>query len=594
MIRKIDIVAIMTVGLMAGGCTQTDDVQPGESVPIRLTATVDGSRAIGSRTATRSGSTSSTTQDTELLEGQTVDAYIREKGGGWLAQPAACTVDGTEGDLTYSGDIYYPMDATPVEIYAVHPSYTSAATFTVSSDQRDADNYAASDLCYSKTAEYSRSESAQTLVFSHVLSKIVVNVDMSALGGSHTVSNLRLKAKTQTTMTYPADNANGYTLGTAATPASIAMNEGGAVVIPPQTTAADGDVRITFDVSGIGPIVYEFPASTEFASNTQYTYTVKVGNTVTVTSSITAWGSQVNKSMSVEIGRPKLPIEYVGEHNMASATAMAEDDNVMNSAYFYWGTNNSTPSENVKKFINGSALSGYHLPSKLEWCSIIPPESGEDLDPDIGGDTGIRLEFRRGVPSYNLSERIAWGVTNNNTSSTWSPNNYSYEVDQIFYNDYNCPNDGLHDYIGYALRFKEKVGDDYVNGRYTCAFRYEYISSDPSVGNSSLLVKVKYVGSDAGITLSTLNDEDTNGYWSAPDFTIRFPACSLVEYDFKDHPAGSFSTSLPYQGIGYYWSASVDGASNLFHMCFNKNRLYGNRSYLTGYSTSVRLFKDAE
>ena len=561
MIRKIDIVAIMTVGLMAGGCTQTDEVLPEGRVPIRLAAMVDGDRVIGSRTATRSGSTTSTTQDTELLDGQTVDAYILEKGGGWLAQPAACTVNGNEGDLTYNSDIYYPMDATPVEIYAVHPSYTSAATFTVSSGQTYADNYAASDLCYSKTAEYGRSESAQTLVFSHVLSKIVVNVDMSALGGSHTVSNLRLKAKTQTTMTYPADNANGYTLGTAATPASIVMNEGGAVVIPPQTTAADGDVRITFDVSGIGPIVYEFPASTEFASNTQYTYTVKVGNTVTVTSSITAWGSQVNKSKTVEIGRPKLPIEYVGEYNMASTTTMAVNNNRANSGYFTWEESKSC------------SISGYHLPSVYEWMSVIAPNSTTSTVGsliDVDGSINERISFKQGQ-HLNMSETVAWGVTNNSGT-------YTYDVNQRFYNDYNCPNDGLHDNIGYAIRFKETTGN---NGRYTCAYRYEYKTADTSLDNcASLTVKVKYIGYNQNVTISTISNED---WWGTVDFVRVFPACGY--YD---------PSSLAYPQRGAYFSVSNYSSTHASGMSFGSDAVSGHNNSQKTCKLSVRLFKDAE
>lgn len=599
MIKIKDILAIVAVAVMAGGCNSRDEVQPEELVPIRLAVAIDGNGTAEGRTRAATDPTTANIQNSDFREGQEVSLFIKEKNGDWIAQPSTSTVS-SAGYLDNIG-YNYPMDATPVVIYGVHPSSSSiSSSFTVRTDQTLADDYAFSDLCYSKTKEYARSADRHDMLFKHLLSKIVISVDATGAGGG-AVTNLKLRAMTSIPFTYPADNDNGYTLGpTATTPGTITMNNPDneitevAAIIPPQATSASNIVRITFDLAGVGPIVYEFPAGEDFLSGKAYHYTVKVGSSITVTSTITDWGTTTSTNKTVEIGRPKLPIEYVvGTHNMKTATTMAEDDDVENSAYFYWGTNASTPTENIKRFINGTALSGYHLPSKLEWCSIIPPQSGADLDPDIGGASGTRLEFRQAILNYNLSERIAWGVTNNNTSSTWSVNNYSYEVDRVFYNDYNCPNDPQHYYIGYALRFKDKIGDNYVNGRYTCAFRYEYIPDDSSVGSAALLIKIKYVGANAGITVLTLNDEEEYGFWHSPDYTLKIPACRLVGLDSQDHPAGSYSTDLPYPGIAYYWTASPDG-TNCFHMCFNSNRLYGNRSFQYGFSISVRLFKDAE
>lgn len=286
-----DIMAIVAVAVMTGSCNSTDEAQQDERVPIMLSASIEGSKT---RTRTDTGAH---TQDTELLAGQAVDVYIKKSDGTFLANPLNCTVANANGDLTYSGDYYYPMDGTPVTIYAVHPSYTSATDFTVRSNQMDADNYAASDLCYCASNTYKRQEAAHDLTFNHVMSKIIVKVDVSGLGMEEAdapdVTNLKLWAKTKTTLTYPypSDATNDYLLGEASTPGYVAMNEGGAVIIPPQTVAADGDVRIAFDVEGIGPIAYDFPADTEFASNTEYTYTVNVGSAITVTSSINPWGS---------------------------------------------------------------------------------------------------------------------------------------------------------------------------------------------------------------------------------------------------------------------------------------------------------------
>ena len=605
--KKRDIVTMAAVVLTVWSCNPTDDgLRQENRVPIQLSAAVDGVAQAASRT--RTGETSSTTQDRELLEGQTVDAYIKVKGGDWLTGLSATkprhfevkgsgNIDRTDGE---SMD-YYPMDATPVEVYAVHPSYASGTDFTVCRDQRLESDYAASDLCYSKTAKVERSASRQPLTFKHVLSKIIVNVN-TGVGG--TVSNLRLRAKTKTTLTYPADNDDGYTLGTASEVGSIQMTPGAAAIIPPQTTAAEGDVRITFDLSGVGPIVYDFPAGTAFASNTQYTYTVQVGASVTVTSSVANWGKDadgstlnddVTKNKTVEIGRPKLPIEYVvGTHNLQTATTMAEDDNVSHSAYFCWNTTNSTtPKANIQKMINGTALAGgYHLPSKAEWCSVLAPyyaQTTSQTDAAMGGETAVRIVYKRGS-SNNLSETVAWGVTNNNTSSTYSANNYVYDVNRVFYNDYNCPNDDDHTYIGYGLRFKEMIGVNYVNGRYTCAYRYEYKSSDSSVGGASLTVQVKYVGSNQNITIFTISDDT---WWSSPDFTIILPACGHGSSTVSADQSAGWASAQD-MDCGYYWSATVRDASYLHTTFFNGSYVLGNNWSGPGEVRSVRLFKDAE
>ena len=582
--KKKDIMAIVAVALMAVACNQHDDgLRQEDRVPIRLSASVEGSKA----TLTRTGTTDDNTQDTELLEGQAVDAYIKVKGGSWLAQPLACTVTGTSGDLTYSGDCYYPMDATPVTIYAVHPSIASAADFTVSTDQTDADNYAYSDLCYSKTADYDRQEAAQTLTFSHVMSKIIVNVDVSGLSGSPTVSDLKLRAKTKTAITYPTGSGDDYSLGTAATPAYISMNEGGAVIIPPQTTADAGDVRISFEVDGIGLIVYDFPASTEFASNTEYTITVRVGASITVTSSISSWGSGGTNENSVQIGRPKLPIEYViGTHNMANATTMAADDDPRNSGYFYWGSSISARSTEMQKFVNGtvSGLEDYHLPSILEWMAIIPaywPTSVATSVVDIDGDTGERVTWQNEMHK-NMTETVAWGVTNNNGV-------YSYDVKRSFSNDYNCPNDEAHRYIGYGLRFKELDGK---NGIYTCAYRYEYII--PSSENNldcRLVTKIKYIGFDQSVTIETISDED---WWETSDFELTLPSCGHRQMNQANYPAGTYLDGASVLGSGCYWAAEGGKDGKCYCILFHTGGLYGDYLYEYQYCFSVRLFKNAD
>ena len=290
--------------------------------------------------------------------------------------------------------------------------------------------------------------------------------------------------------------------------------------------------------------------------------------------------------------RPRLPIEYVAPYNMGSATAFAADNYASSSMYFSWNSSAASsggvgggPKADIQAMINGTAVAGYHLPSKAEWCSIIAPyyaQTTSNTDTSMGGNTGERVTFKVGQHT-NMSETLAWGVTNDNGS-------YSYEVNQVFYNDYNCPNDAAHTYIGYGLRFKELDGGNYVNGDYTCGYRYEYKTADASVGGgASLTVMVKYVGGDQGVTISTVSDEN---WWASPDFTLVLPACGYSPYTNACNQNPGYYSSASTSAVGYYWSATARDASFVHYMYFFPSYVVGNYWLRPGYGFSVRLFAD--
>ena len=293
------------------------------------------------------------------------------------------------------------------------------------------------------------------------------------------------------------------------------------------------------------------------------------------------------------INRPKLPIEYVAPYNMKTATAMATANTKAQSGYFCWNTSKAssggvgTPSDwskakaNIQAMIKGTAVAGYHLPSKAEWCSVVAPyyaQTTSNTDTSMGGDTGIRITYKVGQHT-GLTERVAWGVTNNNGT-------YTYDVDQVFYNDYNCPNDAAHTYIGYGLRFKPTAS---TYGQYTCAYRYEYKSADASVGGgASLTIQVKYVGTNTSITISTISNES---WWTSPDFTVVLPACGYSPYTNGSDQAAGWSSASD-TAYGYYWSATARDASYVHYMLFTTSYVSGNDWNLPGFGFSVRLFAD--
>lgn len=594
--------ALIAVITTVGGCTSNyEGLLLEQSVPVSLKASVEGV-ATGQTRATD-------TQNSEFVADQFIDAYIflndgttpLATGSNPGTNPLKLKVTGTGGDLTAVSSTepryYYPTDGSNIKICAVHPSVDSADPFSVETDQTTEANYAKSDLCYSATGSYSRQIGSHTLIFSHVLSKIVVNIVNNY--NTSNPSTAVLHANTTTAITYPTGTTPDYTLAAASVPGAITMalsgtgnTVSGEAIIPPQTIAAESPF-ITFNIIGLGPMIYPLPVATNFASGKKYVYTVTVTQIgLQVTTNITDWdATPAAQSGQGTLNRPKLPIEYIAPYNMQTATSMATDNLISHSMYFCWNTSNNTnttPKANIQKMINGTAVTGYHLPSKAEWCSIIPPYYA---DSNNGGSDGIRIVYKRGM-STNLSETVGWGVVNNNTSSTYTTASYSFDVLQTFYNDYNCPNDDIHTYIGYALRFKELSGGNYVNGQYTCAYRYEYKPSSDVVGGTnkaSLIIKVIYVGANPNITITTISDES---WWTSPEYTVVLPAGGYSPgTNNTDQPASFYSSTTSPQS-GFYWTATTANSPSIHRIGFSTPNIDGNGSAPGGYGFYIRLFKD--
>ena len=350
------------------------------------------------------------------------------------------------------------------------------------------------------------------------------------------------------------------------------------------TKTGDGTVTYTSSNTSVATVNASTGEVTPVAAgSTTITATVADGTNYTYATTTASYTLTL-------INRPKLPIEYVAPYNMKTATAMATANTKAQSGYFCWNTSKAssggvgTPSDwskakaNIQAMIKGTAVAGYHLPSKAEWCSVVAPYYGSSNDSDMGGGDGERIKYKNGQHT-GLTERVAWGVTNNNGT-------YTYDVDQVFYNDYNCPNDAAHTYIGYGLRFKPTAS---TYGQYTCAYRYEYKSADASVGGgASLTIQVKYVGTNTSITISTISNES---WWTSPDFTVVLPACGYSPYsNGSDQAAGWASASIT--ANGYYWSATARDASYVHNMSFYTSYVCGNNWFLPGYGFSVRLFAD--
>lgn len=592
-----EIMSIVAVALMAVGCSSDDGLQSREGrVPITLSASV------GTEVTTRG------VQETALASGETVYVWGKEGSGNYDYLQAWTLTAGADGALSGSAK-YYPLSGETLTMVALHGnfSYTegdalpASISHSVELDQSSTGNYEKSDLLWATVSGSSADATGKNLAFTHKLSKIEIKLHPGEGYSDISSADVKLRGVLPTITINPTDGTLGSASGSATliTPRLTVDNLSDATtpyalyeaIIPPQAAPVDFlNIKIGDKIATVSADV------ASFASNKRYVYDITITQVgITVTNTVTGWGEGATNSASADLRRPTLPIEYIAKYNMQTATTMAPDANVNNSAYFYWGANTTTPTDNIKAFINGTAVPGYHLPSKAEWCSVLAPahaQYGDDTDPSMGGDTGVRISYRRGSLSMNLSETIAWGVLNGNSTSTYSADNYSYAVNQVFYNDYNCPDDDAHQYIGYGLRFKEKNGENYFNGLYTCAYRYEYKEIDATVGGgASLTVQVIYVGSNQNITIETISNES---WWVAPEYTVVLPACGRAEgVNAGDHPAGWWA-SASFNTKGYYWSATArSGEERIFNGLFGERSVSGNSWHALNYGFPVRLFKDA-
>ena len=564
-------------------------------VPINLTISP---KAVSTRTATTD------IQSAQLASGQTFYAYFTSADV--VPRSTTFTADGA-GGTTPASQPYFKLSETSTGVRAYYPSSVTEATtsFTVEANQSGDDAYRASDLMFASsniTKVFPASTGA--LTFAHKMAKIRVNVTVNA---GVSVSSVKLKnIKRQAPFTASTGAmgtavSSGSTDVTMFTSAGETSNFSCVALVPPQSAAANATL-ITVTTAN-HTLVYEVPSAVTFASGYQYVYNVSVFDSqLIVTTNITAWDTTpADQAGQGTLNRPKLPIEYIAPYNMQTATLMATDNNADHSGYFCWNESPDviggvgTPSDwthgakdNIKAMIRGTAVPGYHMPSKAEWCSIMAPyfaQTTDRTDMSMGGETGTRIKYKLGSKdSKNLVERVVWGVKNDNGT-------YTHDVNRDFYNDYYCPADL--DHVGYGLRFKESTG----NGQYTCAYRYEYKTSDDAVGGvgrASLTVQVIYVGANPNITIDTISDED---WWTNPEYTVVLPCCGFSTYtnhcDILIANSYSNDARVTSKADGCYWAATAMDASKVYHVALTPTAVVGNHRNPPGHGFSVRLFKDA-
>lgn len=290
-------------GVLSFKTTVTDWASGGD--PVTGRAEIQLTSGIKTQTET-----TAKVPDTQIASGQQVGVFINE-------DVTAATVIGA--NLKYNADgsggltlntnpgqttPYYPTSGKGVKIIAYQPYSASADItngsydFTVETDQNgnSSKNYYDSDLLYSESAVYSPKADAQSLVFKHMLSKVVCTLTKGAgspeLGGA-TVAIVGAKIGG----TFNLSNGT-FTINDAAA-SDIKMNntitsDSYIAVIPPHTFAK-GEKFLKVTLSGGGDFYYKVPngdddSDLKLETGHVYTYTITVNKTgLTVTSTITPW-----------------------------------------------------------------------------------------------------------------------------------------------------------------------------------------------------------------------------------------------------------------------------------------------------------------
>ncbi len=197
-------------------------------------------------------------QGSSFDKDETIAVYIKDTGGNpiadgndnahWPALFKTSREDETThlNVLTFSPQLYYPADNKHISIYAFYPSTVAVTdgagnlinepvTFTVDTDQTGTDGdkkYKESDLMFSKIDDQGRTSGLVNLNFKHKMVKFLFNI---VADGDIDIGDCYLTGVKKQVTFNPTDG----TMGTASGNEDIKLDNGGAVVIPPQELTGD-------------------------------------------------------------------------------------------------------------------------------------------------------------------------------------------------------------------------------------------------------------------------------------------------------------------------------------------------------------------
>ena len=288
MMKQIQLVFLVIAAILLAACH--DDSDPEIVVSTFVT---NGMQPAGTRAA-------ADIQNSNFDEGEQYNLYIVDNLNSTKIADNVAKPTGTNKGTGY----YYPANGHNVDIYGIYPQSVKYGTtsFSVQTDQTSDDNYKASDLMSAKVVNALRQEEAQTLQFTHQLSKVIVSIKRDdSLDATETATLTLKNARTDATIangvfSAVTGSASDISLGTV-TLSSTTDYQSLAAIIPPQTIPASGSAAtdfITITLGSGGSFTYQIPSGSPkaFAGGNAYTYTITVGlKAISVTTAITDWNA---------------------------------------------------------------------------------------------------------------------------------------------------------------------------------------------------------------------------------------------------------------------------------------------------------------
>lgn len=598
------IMALAAIALM-GGCTQEDDQQNAGLTEIRLTTSINQTRA-------------TTTQDVQIADDEQVYVWAFKQAASGAAEFATPYIKAWQLEADGAGGLssvntthyYYPTEK--LTFVGIHGNFSetltesstampTTVTHTVESNQNSAANYAKSDLLRWEAYDKATSSSAITAQFSHQLTKIVVVLNSSEYNASElNAATITINGiKRQITLN-PQTAALGSASGsaTAITPYHTA-NIHHEAIVPPQDKP---DGLITIAMNGWSTTLTPSLPASAFAANTKYTYTLDVKKQqVTMTESITQWndytagGSDpvtITDEQGIAPRNVKMnPLWYVAKSNLN------QDGNSFSitgstSQGYLWMWNNSTGVLTTSLGItyNTSGYNGwysvgkvvegnmYHLPTEMEWASIVPaPDNtsqnlfASDKFPSAG------TVVTEPACTFGYNDDTKYGV--GNTSNPATPVGTQFKS---YWSSYTANSN-----VRYAIRF---LGTDYCS-----VWKYEALNLGTTSGRlviSAKLIDMINTDENAKLTamMTTIQNSDFDWSENEAEGAIQrtFYACGYTNQSNSASP-GTYPNSAYKRGL--YWSASPSG-SNSYGMDYYENSLNLITGGLRVNAFSVRLFRD--
>lgn len=596
--NKHYILSMMAAAVLLAGCSDIAEEQETRT-PIRLITSIAPTRA-------------TTTQDVQIADGQNLYVWATVGASPYLTA-WRLTADGAGGFSSQSSTPYYPN--SPLAMTYIHGNIQPAIvdektelpatmSHTVKIDQRQAADYAISDLLYLNEASVS-AQNTHAITLQHKLSKIAI-----VLTSSEYSNDLLAKAdvricgiKPQIAITTAdgtlADATQGTQAATIRPYQSSASTPEFEAIIPCKQVKPDKLITISLNgqTAQLNPTA---PAdAAQFESGKKYTYTITVSQTAITfaNSTITNWtdysGStpinNVDSHNTIDIRRN--PLWYVSKSNLnQDGTSFSTVASTSQGYMYIWSsamalgyTANTTGYNGYvlptpKSVGNDHARATWHIPTAMEWIGIVPSNSTSNSI--FGTPITAATIYTEPACTFGYNNDTKFGA--GNTSNPATPTGTQYKSYWSTYED----NSG----VRYAIRF---IGTPYCS-----VWKYQILDRESNSATARAVVSSRLI--------DQINEDET-ARLEAMMTTITAPGYDWTENENEGAVQRVFYLSGWYTGSnaaapgdnqnglsGHFWTCTNWNASKSWSVHFVDIDING-QSVNDGDNSSarpVRLFRD--